>query len=509
MTEFNPSEYDPAAFEDPDDADVVEKFEWSDDMQRTILGLILCDQNFLIQSSGLVNPSYFNNEVHQELCRLAFSFFDKYKIIPKRLYLQEFIEEKIKEKTDSIKLFWRGEVNAVYDFYVPGVEDRDFLRDKILDFSKEQSIKIAFFNCLEEFKKNKSDNKWSKIHTILNDALTIDRDFEIGENYFEDYEARYERMMKVMEEGDIFTSGFHAIDKSLVGGGMYRGQIASWMGLSGSGKSLMLVKGSIANLNLDKKVLYISCELDQDRVGERFDAQLADPSNKHNVGISNLVPNRKILFEALEDYTRGFDDKRRLVIKHFPGGTLDIPTFRSYLKQIQMRGFFPDLVIIDYIGEMKDYSNMPTWESRFRIVRDLRGIASEHDYCSFTAMQPDKSARGKVALGELIDDDNLADAYGQVRPLDCLWTLNQRKAEIDARIGRGFVAKHRFGESRYEFWLEYDKRTLDIREIAQEAYKTRLREHEIHKETTKEEQNALDIVSKKHKMKNDCKVDDA
>ena len=71
-------------------------------------------------------------------------------------------------------------------------------------------------------------------------------------------------------------------------------------------------------------------------------------------------------------------------------------------------------------------------------------------------MQATGDARAKVNMGELIDDDNLADAKGQTRPLDALWTLNQRKHEYEAKVGRVFVSKHRFGESRFEFWIEME-----------------------------------------------------
>ena len=105
----------------------------------------------------------------------------------------------------------------------------------------------------------------------------------------------------------------------------------------------------------------------------------------------------------------------------------------------------PDLVIVDYVGEMKDYPNMPRWESRFQIVGDLRGIASQEDIVILTALQPDKSAKQLIREGRLIDDDNLADAYGQVRPLDCLWSLNRDQPDTDCGQARVKVIKHRSG----------------------------------------------------------------
>jgi len=300
---------------------------------------------------------------------------------------------------------------------------------------------------------------------------------------------------------------FAPIDNALQGGGLGRGEMASWIGLSGSGKSLSLVKSAVANLHQGRIVLYVSTELDKDRVAERFDAQLADPGNKFGVGIKNLIPNREIVFKALQEYTEGYDDPRRFIIKHFPSGQMDVPTFRAYLKQLHMRGFKPDLVVLDYIGEMKDYPNMPTWESRFRMVRDLRGIASEDKFCLITAMQPDKGARSKVQGGDIIDDDNLADSYGQVRPLDALWSINQRKVEHDCKVARIFVNKHRFGDSRFEFHVEIDvDRTLEIREITKDSYKKRISEFEMHKDTSNAEAEAQKFMAEKVRKEREAKA---
>jgi hypothetical protein len=144
------------------------------------------------------------------------------------------------------------------------------------------------------------------------------------------------------------------------------------------------------------------------------------------------------------------------------------------MQQLQMTGFHPDLLIIDYIGEMKDFPNMPTYESRYRIVRDLRGFATEERICIFTAMQPNKDAREAQKIdGDgpgFIDDTNLADSYGQIRPLDGCWSINQMQNEKEAGIARIFVIKHRHGRSRFSFHVQYNMKTLAMDQISDNKY---------------------------------------
>jgi hypothetical protein len=164
---------------------------------------------------------------------------------------------------------------------------------------------------------------------------------------------------------------------------------------------------------------------------------------------------------------------------------MTVATLKAYMQQLQMMGFTPDLLVIDYIGEMKDYPGIPTYESRYRIVRDLRGLATEDNICIFTAMQPNKDAREaqkKDGLGDgVIDDTNLADSYGQIRPLDGCWSINQMQAEKEAGIARIFVIKHRHGKSRFTCWARFNKETLQMKQISELEYNKIWREYSFKK----------------------------
>ena len=155
---------------------------------------------------------------------------------------------------------------------------------------------------------------------------------------------------------------------------------------------------------------------------------------------------------------------------------------------------------------MKDFPGIPTWESRYRIIRDLRGFATEHNVCMLTAMQPNRSARDaqdwrKEGMG-VIDDDNLADAYGQIRPLDACWSINQVAEEKDVNLARVWVIKHRHGKSRFKVYAQYNMKTLRIEEIPKEQYKEiwkkHMNEQEIHAE---DEMNGGDVLGKKVEFK--------
>lgn len=447
-----------------------DRFRWDEDFQRMILGLLLNDRWFVNQCKDLLEPSHFSDERHQLVCRVLLDYVESYRSLPTKILVVEEVKRATAQRDERARFEYLAEVELVYKRFVPGLETREYLLDKIVNFAKLMSLKAAFDKSIAMVKRDpEGEETWNGIREELQKALVVERNFEAGLNYFETFEERYARMALEEEARERFTSGFDMIDDALLGGGCHRGEIYSWIGLSGSGKSLALVGAALKNVRqLGKRVLYVSLEMGEDAIAERFDAQLAD------VDINQLQDMKDRVRAAFDEFSRDREDKRMLVIKQFPAGSMTVASLKAYMQQLQMLGFRPDLVVIDYIGEMKDYPGMPTWESRYRIVRDLRGLATEDDICIFTAMQPNKDAREaqkKDGIGDgVIDDTNLADSYGQIRPLDGCWSINQMQAEKEAGIARIFVIKHRHGRSRFTCHAQYDMKTLQIGQISEARY---------------------------------------
>lgn len=485
-----------ASLINPDDP-TGDNYRWDEELQKNILGMLLCDKNFLVQSFDLVKPEYFQNEVHKSVCKILFNYFNDYKSLPSKIVVREELKNLIQNKNPPTQVFYLSEFETVYNYYIPGVEDREYLLDQVTNFAKKQALKLAFSKCLDQLKNQKSmnDDIWGDIEDTLRAALTVDRNFEIGLDYFQTFEERYARMLKAIKDGAVFTCGFEAIDEAL-NGGLMPGEIGSWVGMSGTGKSLLLTKCAIANLRLGKKVLYVTLEIDQDRTAQRFDAQLVNRENHPDINVNNLQQHQQVLFESLKEYISDQEDPRTLIIKQFPSGSLDLSTLRAYFTQLGMYDFRPDLVIIDYVGEMKDVPGFKTHESRFKIVRDLRGFAVEEKFALLTAMQPAEGS-GKEAqeVGE-IDESNLGDSKAQIRPLDACWSINQTRAEKECGIARIFVIKHRFGKSKFKFYVKFDYNTLNYYPITREEYDRIIKTYQNEVKDRATDATAVDMVDK-------------
>jgi len=463
---------------DPD-SELDARYKWDEEFQRHIIALLVADRQFMLQSVDLVKPAYFTNKAHQKMCSIAFQFFRKYRLLPKK----DFIVQEIKNdsKDDKSLAFYLGEVNVVYDYFQPGLDAREYLMDKIAYFAKMQAFRKAFHEGLKLLDDNpESEQNWQKIYDEIEKVVTTTANYDLGTNYFQSIRDRYAEMLEEGENQDRFITGLDGIDLEINGGGYLRGEMISIVAGSGVGKSVMLACITATNLLRGKKGVYITLELAERKVADRMDAILT------GFPIQMLYSHKEEIFDKL-DTLEGIDREcaMPLVIKQFAAGTASVNTIRAYLSQLRFHGFDPDFVIVDYVGEMQDIPGLKTYESRERIVRDLRGMATEEQVFLATAMQPNRGSKEEQKNDKnRIDDNNLADSFGQIRPLDGCISLNQNDIEKELGLGRAYVIKQRDGKSRYQIFLRFDKENLRITQIAKDTY---LSMRNSHKERVNDE----------------------
>jgi replicative DNA helicase len=446
----------------PDEAEQEHQYGFTDGFLQSIIGSLLVDSHFLLQCINLVKPVYFRHEAHKMICKVIFEYHEKYNDRPSVTVIEEELTERIKEP--GTLALYLSELDACCESFEPGVEKQEYFLDKITEFAKTQALRVAYTATVEIFEsKRKDKDKWSKIREILQEALLVDRNVDLGLPYLDTVEERYKRMMEKKGRQDFFPTDIPSIDAALEGG-LTRGEIGAFAGMSNSGKSLALVKVAKANLQRGRNVLYISLEMDEDKIAERFDSMLT------TVPIRSLYfgEGPKFVKGALEEGAKGWG---KIVIKQFPAGAADVTTCRAFINQLSLHGFKPDLVVVDYVGEMRDTPGIKTYESRQRLIRDLRGMAVELQVCVWTAMQINRGGRDALKEQEYIDDDLLADSAGQNRPLDLLITVSQTEVESKAGVGTFFLSKNRSGKSRFMVKFSRDPDTLEMNEISNERWK--------------------------------------
>ena len=424
-------------------------YQFNENLQRGILYLLKNDRDFHLQIVNLVKPDYFEFPIHSKIFSVVREYYTKYHKLPNDDIL---IEEARKSKAgrENVSDFI-DEIEYINRLDASALGNQDYFLDLIEDFAKKEAMKDAIKEGVLLLKEDRIE----EIESLVKKALTVGRSVDLGQDYFTDLVARWDRVFNP-ESVDRFKTILPTLDKSLEGG-LSSKELAMVIAPPGVGKSLFLVNQSVKSLMEGRKVLYLSLEMAEDKIAQRFDSVMA------------LVPQFRLkdpptqlkVKERLDLFQETFTNSK-LMIKEFPCNSITVNSIRSLLVQLHNHDdFVPDVIVIDYLELLNPVrENMHEYQAQQRVSEDLRGLAMEMKCLLWTATQTNRQGR----TVKLITDAELGDSYGKIRTCDFAVSLNQSEEEFDAGKMRAYVVKSRNGRPRFTVGMEVDYGTLSMKE---------------------------------------------
>ena len=423
------------------------KYDFSDNIQRGIIYLSKYSRDFYLQICSLVKSEYFEYPVHSNFFLSIKKYYEDYHDIPKDLHLLECIKD-FKGSNEDLSDY-DDELHRINTMDASCIGHTEFFLDLIEKFAQKAAMKEAITNSISLLK----EDRMGDIEVLVRDALSINRNVDLGQSYFSDVMERFERSLQE-NSGNRFPLVFDTLTREL-DGGLSAKELAMVVAPPGVGKSLYLVNQGVQALMQNKKVLYISLEMSEDKIAQRFDSVMTLIAQKKLKNSLGLLQKRLGLFN--DNFPNG-----QLMIKEFPTGLANINDVRSLLVQLHnYEDFIPDVIIIDYLELLRPTrEGLAEYQAQQRISEELRGIAVESNVLVWTATQTNRQGRAV----KLITDSELADAYGKIRTCDYAISLNQSEEEFDEGQMRCYVMKSRNGKQRFVVPLSIDYSTLTMSE---------------------------------------------
>jgi replicative DNA helicase len=424
-------------------------YDFNENIQRGILYLLKSDPDFYLQIVNLVKAEYFEFPVHGKIYTSVRDYYEKYKKLPN----DDFIEQELKaRKTERESIHdFTDELTCINRLDTSAMDGEDYYLDIIENFAKREAMKDAIKQSLVLIKEDRMD----ETEALVRKALTVSREVDVGQQYFSDYSERWDRTYNA-EEADKFKTLLPALNQSLEGG-LGEKELAMVIAPPGVGKSLWLVNQAVQSMIEGRKVLYVSLEMSEDKIAQRFDSvttlipqtQLKDPTAQLKVK------------ERLSIFRSNFPDSK-LVIKEFPTGTATVNSLRALLVQLKnYEEFEPDVLVVDYLELLRPVrENQHEYQAQQRIAEELRGLAMESKVLVWTATQTNRQGRAV----KIITDAELGDSYGKIRTCDFAVSLNQSEEEFDTGRMRAYVVKSRNGRPRFTVPMEVDYNILKMSE---------------------------------------------
>ena len=264
--------------------------------------------------------------------------------------------------------------------------DDQWLLDETEKFCKDKALYNAIMRSINIIDDKKTTVGTGEIPTILSDALAVSFDPNVGHDYIEDSEERYDFYHRVEERIPFDLDLMNRISK----GGLPNKSLNIIMAGTGVGKSLFMCHCAGANLLDGKNVLYITLEMAEERIAERIDANLLDM----DVSALRTLPKDKYIEKVskVQEKTVG-----KLIVKEYPTAVANVGHFRHLLNELNLKkSFKPDIIYVDYLnicasGRIKPNANINSYTLIKAIAEELRGLAVENNVPVVSATQTTRS----------------------------------------------------------------------------------------------------------------------
>jgi len=395
--------------------------KFSTSFQNKVISSILSDRAWFRQIYDILMPEYFDSEGSEWLVKTIMKHFNDYEQMPTLDVLKvkiNSIEHNVHQNSvvDILKFAWNHLES----------DDLEFVKEQVLDFCKNQSIKNAILDSVPLLE----NGHYEMIKKNIDNAMKAGQDSDLGHEYKTMIIERYEDSVR-----NVVSSGWDVIDE-ITQGGFGKGELILMAAPPGIGKSWALVNIGVNAMKKGKIVAHYTLELNEGYTGQRYDAVLS------GVAVANLKYNMEDVKKAVNTVSGD------LVVKHYPTKTASVNSLKAHMDKMTLQGKKPDVVIVDYADLLRNgHAKEKRHEELEEIIEDLRGMAGEYEVPVFTASQINRSG----AEDDIITGTKIAGSFSKMMTADFVVSLSRKIEDKLAGTGRWHVIKNRFGPDGMTF----------------------------------------------------------
>ena len=435
-------------------------------IEETILRNLIYNEQYYRKVVPFIKADYFQ-EYHEKIVFEEIAdFAAKYDKVPTKEVLTINLQNRGDLTEETFKDSVQG-INSLSDEWV----DYDWLLDATEKWCQDRAIYLALMQSIKI--ADGGDKKFTKgaIPSILQDALAVSFDEHIGHDYIEQSSDRYEFYHRKEEKIPFDLEKFNFITK----GGLPNKTLNIALAGTGVGKSLFMCHMAGSALTQGYNVLYITCEMAEEKIAERIDANLL------NVNVKDIMELPEVLFNSkVNEISRKTQGK--LIIKEYPTASAHAGHFKALLSDLKLKkDFAPDLIFVDYLNICASVRYKGAVVNSYTYVKaiaeELRGLAVESNLPIISATQTTRSGYGN-------SDPDLTDtseSFGLPATADFMFALISTE-ELEQQ-GRILVKqlKNRYNDptTSRKFILGIDRSKMRLYDVADDSSAITIEDEEV------------------------------
>lgn len=332
----------------------------NNDKQKLLLEYLISSADTFALCKSIIQSDYFDPEFRKTVDFLN-TYYDKYSATPNpdQIHAETGVKLKLRQVThDEIK----------------------YCSEEVEGFCKQGALEFA----VREGMKHLKNGDGGKIESLIREAMSVSLTQNLGLSYFSNPAKRLkDRAAKPLRT----PTGWKQVDEML-SGGLARTEMILFSANSGGGKSIALANLAHNFLKQGLNVLYISLELSEEMIAERFDSII---TGTPAIVCTQQTHNDEIAM-SLDKMSAKMGN---LQIVRLPSAT-NANGIRAYLKELELKqGYLPDLLVVDYLDKMgtNEKVSADNISEKDKLASEqLNDIGFDYNMFIATASQQNRSA---------------------------------------------------------------------------------------------------------------------
>ena len=432
-------------------------------LEQTILKNLIYNEAFTRKVIPFIRSDYFSDDAERIVFKEVFEFTNKYKNLPSH-------EALVINLTES-KSLTEPQVKSAIELLNAIKETKDetvelaWISEQTEKFCQDKAIYNAIMESVHILDDKQSKRSKGEIPKLLSDALGVSFDSNVGHDYMQDFDDRYDFYHRVESRVRFDLDIFNKITK----GGLPVKTLNIALAGTGVGKSLFMCHMAGSCLSQGHNVLYITMEMAEEKIAERIDANLLNVDFNELHTMSKNDYERK--FESLKVKTHG-----KLIIKEYPTAGASSLHFRALLNELALKkSFKPDIIFIDYLNicasaRIKPGGNVNSYTYIKSIAEELRGLAVENNLPIVSATQTTRSGFTNSDPGL----EDTSESFGLPATADFMFALitNEELESLNQILVKQLKNRYSDPNAFKRFVVGVDRskmRLYDVEETAQQG----------------------------------------
>ena len=304
-------------------------------LEQTILRNILTDEKYMRKVLPFIKPEYFEG-IYRTLFKETGKFVAKYNKLPTSTSFKIELDQTDKLSSEQHNMA----MDVLPYIFSDEKVDEQWLLDTTEKWCQDRAVYNAIMESISIIDGKHESLTKNALPDILTKALGVGFDTNVGHDYIENVDRRYDFYHTEEQRVPFDLDYFNKITK----GGLPNKTLNIALAGTGVGKSLFMCHMAASALTQNLNVLYITLEMSEERIAERIDANLL------NVPIDQIDKMSKDMFTTkvanISKQTTG-----KLIIKEYPTGSAHTGHYRGLLNELKLKKqFTPQIIFIDYLN---------------------------------------------------------------------------------------------------------------------------------------------------------------